>query len=64
MALRVLAERLAGARDVTVGVLTHPQSNLADFYREMADPLPPVPQLRPIADRGDDVVRLAGARLR
>ena len=37
VALRVLAERLAGVRDVTVGVLTHPQSNLADFYREMGE---------------------------
>jgi type II secretory pathway predicted ATPase ExeA len=35
--LRLLAERLARGRDVTLGVLTHPQSNLADFYREMGD---------------------------
>ena len=35
--LRLLAERLEQVRDVTVGVLTHPQSNLADFYREMGD---------------------------
>lgn len=35
--LRLLAERLDPLRDVTVGVLTHPQSNLADFYREMGD---------------------------
>ncbi|MGH8522928.1 MAG: ExeA family protein [Gammaproteobacteria bacterium] len=35
--LRLLAERLEPLRDVTVGVLTHPQSNLADFYREMGD---------------------------
>ena len=35
--LRLLAERLEQLRDVTVGVLTHPQSNLADFYREMGD---------------------------
>ena len=35
--LRLLAERLEQVRDVTVGVLTHPQSSLADFYREMGD---------------------------
>ncbi len=35
--VRLLAERLEPLRDVTVGVLTHPQSNLADFYREMGD---------------------------
>ncbi|MGH8611869.1 MAG: ExeA family protein [Gammaproteobacteria bacterium] len=35
--LRLLAERLEQLREVTVGVLTHPQSNLADFYREMGD---------------------------
>ncbi len=33
--LRVLAGRLVPLADVQVGVLTHPQSNLADFYREM-----------------------------
>jgi len=37
VALRVLAERLGRLRDVTVGALTHPQSALADFYREMGD---------------------------
>jgi type II secretory pathway predicted ATPase ExeA len=37
VALRVLAERLARLADLTVGVLTHPQSNLADFYRELGD---------------------------
>lgn len=35
--LRLLAERLKPLREVTIGVLTHPQSNLADFYREMGD---------------------------
>ena len=35
--LPLLAERLERLREVTVGVLTHPQSNLADFYREMGD---------------------------
>jgi type II secretory pathway predicted ATPase ExeA len=37
VALRILAERLEQLRDVTVGVLTHPQSSLADFYREMGE---------------------------
>lgn len=37
VALRILADRLEQLRDVTVGVLTHPQSNLADFYREMGE---------------------------
>lgn len=37
VALRVLAERLARLADLSVGVLTHPQSNLADFYRELGD---------------------------
>ena len=35
--LRLLAEGLEQLREVTVGVLTHPQSNLADFYREMGE---------------------------
>lgn len=35
--LRVLAERLSRLGDVTVGAIHHPQSNLADFYREMGD---------------------------
>jgi type II secretory pathway predicted ATPase ExeA len=33
--LRILAERIAGQRDVTVGVLSRPQAGLSDFYREM-----------------------------
>lgn len=37
VALRVLAERLERLREVAVGCLEHPQSNLADFYREMGD---------------------------
>lgn len=37
VALRLLAERLTRLTDLTVGVLTHPQSNLADFYRELGD---------------------------
>ena len=35
--LRVLAERLGRIREITVGAMTHPSSNLADFYREMGD---------------------------
>lgn len=35
--LRVLAERLNGLRDVTVGTLTHPRSRVADFYRELGE---------------------------
>src|SRR5579859_182836 len=37
VALRLLAERLARLPDVTVGAIAHPQSNLADFYREMGE---------------------------
>ena len=35
--LRRLAERLGRAREITLGAMTHPTSNLADFYREMGD---------------------------
>jgi len=35
--LRLLADRLVRANDLTVGAIHHPQSNLADFYREMGD---------------------------
>jgi len=35
--LRLLAERLARVRELTVGALTHPSSRLSDFYREMAE---------------------------
>jgi general secretion pathway protein A len=35
--LRLLAERLARVRDLTVGVIAHPQSPVADFYRELGD---------------------------
>ena len=37
VALRILADRLSRISDVLVGVLTHPQSRLGDFYREMGD---------------------------
>jgi general secretion pathway protein A len=37
VALRIVAERLAALRDVVVGVLEHPQSRPADFYRELGD---------------------------
>ena len=33
--LRILAGRLDGFRDVTVGILTRPQASVADFYREL-----------------------------
>jgi hypothetical protein len=32
-----LANRLATQRDVSVGLLSHDTSNIADFYREMGD---------------------------
>jgi general secretion pathway protein A len=35
--LRLLAERLARLQELTVGVLTHPSSRLADFYRELGE---------------------------
>jgi len=35
--LRILAERLDQIPEVHVGALLHPQSNLADFYRELGD---------------------------
>jgi type II secretory pathway predicted ATPase ExeA len=35
--MRILAERLEVLREVSVGALTHPQSNVADFYREMGE---------------------------
>ncbi len=37
VALRLLADRLSRLPDLTVGVINHPQSNLSDFYRELAD---------------------------
>lgn len=36
-ALRILAASLTNQRDVTVGVISRPQANIADFYREMGD---------------------------
>ena len=35
--LRVLTQRLKQLPDVTVGAINHPQSNMADFYRELGD---------------------------
>jgi type II secretory pathway predicted ATPase ExeA len=35
--LRLLAQRLSVLSDITVGAINHPQSNLADFYRELGD---------------------------
>lgn len=37
VALRILNERLIAMRDVKVGILTRPQTGLADFYRELGD---------------------------
>ena len=37
VALRILASRLERLGEITVGALEHPQSNVADFYREMGD---------------------------
>jgi len=37
VALRLVLERLNGLRDYVVGVLTRPQSSVADFYRELGD---------------------------
>jgi general secretion pathway protein A len=37
VALRLLSERLKAVRDVTIGVLTRPQSMVSDFYRELSD---------------------------
>ncbi len=34
-AMRILSERLSSLRDLSVGSLTRPQANLADFYREL-----------------------------
>jgi type II secretory pathway predicted ATPase ExeA len=35
--LRILAHRLRSHRDVAVGLVEHPQSRVADFYRELGD---------------------------
>ena len=35
--LRMLAARLGRLRDLHTGILTRPQSGMADFYREMGD---------------------------
>ena len=35
--MRLLAERLGQLREISVGAISHPSSNLADFYREMGD---------------------------
>jgi general secretion pathway protein A len=37
VALRLLAQRLRGLRDVVVGTVDHPQSRVSDFYRELGD---------------------------
>src|SRR5271170_2759497 len=35
--LRILADHLAGQRDVKVCMISRPQANIADFYREMGE---------------------------
>ncbi len=37
VALRLLAESFSSLRDVSVGTIDHPQSGVADFYRELGD---------------------------
>ena len=37
VALRLVSQRLATLRDVTIGVIERPQSKTADFYRELGD---------------------------
>jgi len=37
VALRIVAERLKGLRDVMIGILARPQSLVGDFYRELGD---------------------------
>jgi type II secretory pathway predicted ATPase ExeA len=37
VSLRILADRLQARRDVTVGIISRPQSGLSDFYREMGE---------------------------
>ena len=35
--MRILANQLEAKRDIKVGIISRPQSSLADFYREMGD---------------------------
>lgn len=35
--LRILADNLAGKRDLKVGMITRPQASLGDFYRELGE---------------------------
>jgi type II secretory pathway predicted ATPase ExeA len=35
VALRILAERLGNVRDLSLGILSRPQAQVADFYREL-----------------------------
>lgn len=37
VAMRILSDRFSHIPDVTVGVVSRPQANLADFYREMGE---------------------------
>jgi len=45
-ALRILSASLATQRDVTVGVISRPQADIADFYREMGELFGVVPKAR------------------
>ena len=36
-ALRILQSRLAQVRDLCIGILSRPQAQVADFYRELGD---------------------------
>jgi type II secretory pathway predicted ATPase ExeA len=36
-ALRILAAQMANQRDIKLGIISRPQANLADFYRELGD---------------------------
>src|SRR6516164_3152854 len=37
VALRILADRLGGQRDVKIGILSRPQAGIVDFFRELGD---------------------------
>ena len=60
--LRLLAERLSRLPDITVGALCHPQSNLADFYREMGELFAVPPCVRTTAGAASRSCASAGSR--
>jgi type II secretory pathway predicted ATPase ExeA len=61
--LRILAASLATQRDVTVGVISRPQANIADFYREMGELFGVVPKARASHDELRPHNRFAGAKI-